>query len=839
MKRTAQSLFLLLALLPAVDAAAQTVDLADPAGRQIVNGSVAGGRSGAWLDVGDLNGDVNNKDLIVGSPDAASSRGEVRILHGWVDRTGTFSLDNFHVVITGAAAGDRFGTATNAGYVLTRETRPWPTTSRDLVVGAPAALGGRGEIYLFAGPVPGPSLTPSNAVIRIQGAAGDQLGTALETADLNNDGYREIVAGAPGNNRVYIIDYHNFPAASRDLSTAQPGVTTVTGAGIGTSFAAGDITADTIFDLAIGAPGASGGAGAVYVINGRNAALPTALALPAGANSTFAGLEAGDNTGSALWIRDVDGDMQWDLVITAPEADGPGNTRPNAGEAYVVFGRASQPAALAANATIFGAAAGHRLGFRVWIGSITRDTPDDVALLARGANNGFGEVYVVYGRHRSQFPAQLDLATTVDRRIVSDETQGPIERVVIFGVTAEGAEDLVLGVPAANAGTGRVYFSLSPTLQAEPAGGATAGGGDLTVNLVVNPGQTWTTPIFLKNIANIPVSWEVGSNRPWLMVTPTTGTSTLSQDGVFHVVVSSSGLSDGLYNGLARVFTTTSHLDTTVGVTVNMRVAVANREAGDFSGDGAMDLLWQHGDGRLALWQMTGTAMRSASSLSPDLVADTNWKIVGSGDFNNDGHPDVLWHHQTSGALAVWTMNGANRVSALSVTPDRVGDVNWRPMATGDFNGDGKRDIVWRHLTQGTIGIWFMDGVRLITALNPTIERVVDANWRIVGAGDFNRDGRADLVWRHYSTGKLAIWLMDGVRVLSAVEMTPNLVADTNWEIRAVGDANRDGRPDLIWQHATSGALAIWFMDGTRMISAQSITPGTVADLNWKIAGPR
>ena len=347
---------------------------------------------------------------------------------------------------------------------------------------------------------------------------------------------------------MYVIDYHNAPVATRDLTVPHASVLIITGTGIGHVLAAGDVTGDDIFDLAIGAPTVGAGAGAVYVVNGRNTGpLPTALSLPVAANSTFSGLNFGDNAGSGLWIRDADGDRQWDLVVTAVDGDGPSNSRAEAGEAYIFFGGAGFPAVLTPNVTIYGAAAGHRLGYRVWMGGVTRDEPDDIALLARGANGGFGEGYIVYGRTRGTFPSVIDLASTVDRRIVSDETQGAIERIVIFEVTSEGAEDIVLGVPSANAGAGRLYFSLSPTLSAEPHGGATAGGSDLTVNIIVNPGQSWSTPIRLTNRTNLPVNWEVSTNQPWLTVAPTTGTSTASQDGLFFVVASAQGLASGTY----------------------------------------------------------------------------------------------------------------------------------------------------------------------------------------------------------------------------------------------------------------------------------------------------
>jgi hypothetical protein len=42
---------------------------------------------------------------------------------------------------------------------------------------------------------------------------------------------------------------------------------------------------------------------------------------------------------------------------------------------------------------------------------------------------------------------------------------------------------------------------------------------------------------------------------------------------------------------------------------------------------------------------------------APPTIADTTWQIVGVGDFNNDGKADLVWRNQTDGRNLVWYLN--------------------------------------------------------------------------------------------------------------------------------------------------------------------------------------
>jgi hypothetical protein len=213
------------------------------------------------------------------------------------------------------------------------------------------------------------------------------------------------------------------------------------------------------------------------------------------------------------------------------------------------------------------------------------------------------------------------------------------------------------------------------------------------------------------------------------------------------------------------------------------------------------------------------------------------WTIVPRAkraDFGGDGRSDILWRNASTGENYVYPMNGTTILAGEGYLRT-VADLNWTVAGIGDFDGDGKADIVWRNTSTGENYIYFMDR-STIKSTEGFIRTVADQSWQVAGIGDFDGDGKDDILWRNCTTGENYLYLMQG-RTIKPTEGYIRTVADLAWQVVAVGDYDGDGKSDLLWRNSSSGQNYLYPMDGTSIKPTEGYLR-TVPVGNWTVVGP-
>ncbi|MBI2946003.1 MAG: VCBS repeat-containing protein [Verrucomicrobia bacterium] len=240
---------------------------------------------------------------------------------------------------------------------------------------------------------------------------------------------------------------------------------------------------------------------------------------------------------------------------------------------------------------------------------------------------------------------------------------------------------------------------------------------------------------------------------------------------------------------------------------------------GDFNADGQTDIVWQHNaTEEISVWLMDRQIMKSTASFNPSLAGQAGWRIVGVADFNLDNKPDLLWQHTAgpspTGMVAIWYMDGTEMTCSTLTNPSTPTPSDWRILGTADFNADNKPDLLWQ-APDGTVAIWYMNGATM-TGSTLTTPSNPGEGWRIVDAADFDLDLKPDIVWQHTGgsnpSGMVALWYMNGATMTSSTVTTPSTPTPSTYRMAAVGDfslitdSDNDGLPDA-WENQFFGSL--------------------------------
>lgn len=263
---------------------------------------------------------------------------------------------------------------------------------------------------------------------------------------------------------------------------------------------------------------------------------------------------------------------------------------------------------------------------------------------------------------------------------------------------------------------------------------------------------------------------------------------------------------------------------------------------GDVDGDGASDLLWHSRATEKVRWQLIGDGRILGEG---ERYVGGTYRVLAVDDFTGDGGTDFLFGNETGDKLVFWdTVVGGLRVNvdeihaagdwevigtadiyandaSFVVSRNGAGDVvrlTWlnsnteygsavatdaRLAATGDFDGDGRDELLWQDGHTDRFWLWRSDNGVFFAPVPVHLD--VEAGV-VFGASDLDGDGREEVL-SHSGPGRvLRAWSLDGSTVAAKVDHP----LPAHYRLAGMGDYDADGKTDFVWRDARRTGLWMW-----------------------------
>ncbi|MGE5625237.1 MAG: FG-GAP-like repeat-containing protein, partial [Bacillota bacterium] len=272
---------------------------------------------------------------------------------------------------------------------------------------------------------------------------------------------------------------------------------------------------------------------------------------------------------------------------------------------------------------------------------------------------------------------------------------------------------------------------------------------------------------------------------------------------------------------------------------------------GDFNGDGRLDALFQPltagGKGIIMLRDGMGRLTVMAQQWDPNYLG-VDWSAKGSAlttaDLNGDGQDDVFVQPRKAGsnAAVLITDPTGQLLKVTQIVPAGYLGLDWSAAGTlmvpGDFDGDRQKELLLQPAQPGALGAIVHADIagNLVAVVQPIEDGYLNRRWNATDVtlyvGDFNGDGRQDLLMQVKSTASAAaesayaLLLAGPDGRFTQVNETWNAKdLGANWNPAThkilIQDVNHDGIMDIVVQSTVPGGSNYLFEGNSQGVFTQ------------------
>jgi hypothetical protein len=368
-----------------------------------------------------------------------------------------------------------------------------------------------------------------------------------------------------------------------------------------------------------------------------------------------------------------------------------------------------------------------------------------------------------------------------------------------------------------------------------------------SVTFFAGAGQKPPKPIPQSLISAPGSTYTVTTNAPWLLANPTSN-ATGGQSSV-SLSANPTSLTAGTYTGTVR-YTAPNFYDAATAVTLHVASPSGTLKAGasqlvklspqsiaigDINGDGKPDAaVADRGGDTVSIFTGSAAGLQLAGEFQ--LKTGSQPYSVVIGDFKRDGHADIATANAGNNTVSVWLGDGTGNFTQPPSSPIVLESAPYS-IAVGDFNGDGLFDLVTANADTNTVTLLLGNGTGGFD-IAPGDPFAVGLQPFSVAVGDFNGDGKLDIVTANAGSNTVTVLLGDGAGQFTQAPNSPIAVGSEPRTV-VVGDFNGDGIPDIATANYGSDTVTVLLGNRTGEFSAQTpVTTGseptalTIGDFN-------